>query len=78
MQALIRFVQLCVVSNHSTILGEELDMATLFFREMFRNEVAERVMSGIIALSIFGNIFITTFTAGKGKTSTSFAPGHSC
>lgn len=41
-------------------------MATLFFRTAFQNELAERVMAGIIALSIFGNLFITTFTAGKG------------
>lgn len=42
-------------------------MATLFFKTAFQNEVAERVMAGIIAISIFGNLFITTFTAGKGE-----------
>lgn len=42
-------------------------MATLFFRTAFQNETAERVMAGIIALSIFGNLYITTFTAGKGE-----------
>lgn len=42
-------------------------MATVFFEEVFGNEVAPRVMSGIIALSIFGNIVVMTFTASKGK-----------
>lgn len=42
-------------------------MATLFFQTAFQNELAERVMAGIIALSIFGNLYITTFTAGKGE-----------
>lgn len=41
-------------------------MATVFFREVFGNEIARRVMSGIIALSIFGNVVIMTFTASRG------------
>ncbi|MCJ1462469.1 hypothetical protein MMC07_001071 [Pseudocyphellaria aurata] len=58
--------QLCAVSNDRR-LGSDLDMATLFFREVFKTEVAPRVMSAIIALSVFGNIFVTTFTASRVK-----------
>lgn len=42
-------------------------MASLFFREVFGNDLAPRVMAGIIAFSIFGNIIVTTFTASRGK-----------
>lgn len=48
-------------------LEKNLDMATLFFSEVFGNDVAPRVMSGIIALSIFGNIVVMTFTASRGE-----------
>lgn len=41
-------------------------MATVFFRQVFSNQIAPRVMSGIIALSIFGNIVVMTFTASRG------------
>lgn len=41
-------------------------MANIFFQDVFGNEIAPRVMSGIIALSIFGNIVVMTFTASKG------------
>ncbi|KAL8928810.1 MAG: hypothetical protein Q9208_001588 [Pyrenodesmia sp. 3 TL-2023] len=55
---------LCVVSFDQR-LNEKLDMATVFFREVFGNDVAPRVMSGIIALSIFGNMVVMTFTASR-------------
>ncbi|CAO1606103.1 hypothetical protein XANCAGTX0491_009602 [Xanthoria calcicola] len=57
---------LCAVPK-DRILSTDLDMATVFFEEVFGNEAAPRVMSGIIALSIFGNIVVMTFTASKGK-----------
>ena len=41
-------------------------MATVFFSEVFGNDVAPRVMSGIIAFCIFGNIIVMTFTASRG------------
>ena len=47
-------------------LNDNLDMATLFFGEIFGNDIAPRVMSGIIAFSIFGNIVVMTFTASRG------------
>ncbi|KAL8735934.1 MAG: hypothetical protein Q9166_000496 [cf. Caloplaca sp. 2 TL-2023] len=60
------FLLLCAVSLDECLNGE-LDMATVFFREVFGNELAPRVMSGIIALSIFGNVVIMTFTASRVK-----------
>lgn len=49
-------------------LYDSLDMATVFFEDVFGNELAPRVMSGIIAFSIFGNIVVMTFTASRGMT----------
>ena len=60
------YEQLCVVSLDQR-MDEELDMAILFFREVFQNDVAPRVMSGIIAFSILGNIVVMTFTAARGE-----------
>lgn len=59
-------VKLCAVSVDQR-LDRNLDMATVFFSEVFGNDTAQRVMSGIIALSIFGNIVVMTFTASRGK-----------
>ncbi|KAL8933025.1 MAG: hypothetical protein Q9211_006005 [Gyalolechia sp. 1 TL-2023] len=63
---LVNVAYLCVVTNDGD-LDAELDMATTFFRKVFGNETAPRIMSGIIALSIFGNIVIMTFTASRVK-----------
>ncbi|KAL8856831.1 MAG: hypothetical protein Q9178_006548 [Gyalolechia marmorata] len=57
---------LCAVPME-TVLHTDLDMATLFFGEVFGNEIAPRVMAGIIAFSIFGNIVVMTFTAARVK-----------
>lgn len=57
--------QLCAVSFDSR-LDSDLDMATLFFAEVFGTDAAPRVMSGLIALSILGNIVVMTFTASRG------------
>ncbi|KAL8816447.1 MAG: hypothetical protein Q9223_004542, partial [Gallowayella weberi] len=61
---LVNAAFLCVVSFDQR-LNSELDMATVFFREVFGNELAPRVMSGILAFSIFGNIVVMTFTASR-------------
>ena len=52
-------------------------MATVFFREVFGNDLAPRVVSGIIAFSIFGNIVVMTFTASRGMLQPSLYQGHS-
>ena len=44
-----------------------LDMATVFFGAVFGPGVAPRVMSAIIAASIFGNVVVMTFTASRGQ-----------
>ena len=41
-------------------------MATVFFEDVFGTELAPRVMSGLIAFSVFGNIVVMTFTAARG------------
>ena len=46
-----------------------LDMATVFFGAVFGPQLAPRVMSGIIAFSIFGNVTAMTFTASRGRSS---------
>ena len=58
-------LQLCAVRKEQ-ILDSKLDMATIFFTEIFGNETAPRVMAGIIAFSILGNIVVMTFTASRG------------
>lgn len=54
-----------------SILEKEcrLDMATVFFGTIFGRNIAPRVMAGIIAFSIFGNVVVMTFTASRGKCS---------
>ncbi|KAL8715355.1 MAG: hypothetical protein Q9220_000688 [cf. Caloplaca sp. 1 TL-2023] len=64
--AVILFMLMCAVSFDKR-LDQDLDMATVFFREIFGNELAPRIMSGIIALSIFGNVVVMTFTASRVK-----------
>ncbi|KAL8964166.1 MAG: hypothetical protein Q9183_004645, partial [Haloplaca sp. 2 TL-2023] len=63
---LVNIAYLCVVSVDEG-LDADLDMATVFFRKVFGNELAPRVMSGIIALSILGNLVVMTFTAARGE-----------
>lgn len=58
--------QLCVVSKHQQF-HTGADMATLFLNDIFGNEVATRIMSGILALSLFGNIVVSTFTSSRGE-----------
>lgn len=44
-------------------------MATVFFGAVFGPDLAPRVMAAIIAVSIFGNIVVMTFTASRGEHS---------
>ena len=60
-------VKLCAVSVDQR-LEKSLDMATLFFSEVFGTDAAPRVMAGILAFSIFGNIVVMTFTASRGES----------
>jgi hypothetical protein len=47
-------------------LGSPLDLATLFFRDIFGAGAAPKVMAALIAFSIFGNLVVMTFTASRG------------
>lgn len=66
LNVLVNVSFLCAVSLNEE-LYDSLDMATVFFKDVFGNELAPRVMSGIIAFSIFGNIVVMTFTASRVK-----------
>jgi amino acid transporter len=55
------------VSKSTPDLSKAQDMATVFFDQVFGNETAKRVMSAMIAFSIFGNIVVMTFTAARVK-----------
>ncbi|KAI9651585.1 MAG: hypothetical protein M1831_000596 [Alyxoria varia] len=45
----------------------DLDMATIFFQELFGSKIAARVISGMIAVSILGNLVVMTLTASRVK-----------
>ena len=42
-------------------------MSLIFFRQLFGNDTAQRVISGAIAFSMLGNLVVQTFTASRGK-----------
>ena len=44
-------------------------MGTAFFREIFGNSVSDRVVSGFLALSLFGTVATITFIAARGGSS---------
>ena len=50
-------------------MNTELNIASRFFQEIFGSATASRVMSGIIAFSIYGNIMVMAFTASRGMSS---------
>jgi hypothetical protein len=47
-------------------LGSNLDMATLFFRNIFGDGPARKAMAVLVAFCIFGNLVVMTFTASRG------------
>jgi amino acid transporter len=63
----------CVVPKevYTTSPANSLNMAGAFLHYMFDNsygpQVAERVMAGLIAFSVFGNVVVMTFTAARVK-----------
>ena len=83
----VNIAYLCVVPKETIIRNSGVDIATLFFSRLFATEVAERVMAAVIAVSIFGNLIVMTFTASRvkqeiakqgilGPPSLFFATGH--
>ncbi|KAG8527788.1 uncharacterized protein KY384_007942 [Bacidia gigantensis] len=57
---------LCAIKK-GDVVNDTRDMAIILFQEAFGNEIAPRVMSGMIALSVLGNIVVMTFTASRVK-----------
>ncbi|MCJ1405222.1 hypothetical protein MMC11_008449, partial [Xylographa trunciseda] len=55
------------VVSKAAIMDSGLIIASVFFQQIFGSAVASRVMSGIIAFSIYGNIIVMTFTASRVK-----------
>lgn len=64
---LVNVSYLCVVPADLPNLTKEPNMAIPFFQRVFDSDAAGRVMSGIIAFSIFGNILVMTYTASRVK-----------
>jgi ABC-type uncharacterized transport system permease subunit len=53
-------------------LGSSLDLATLFFRDIFGKGTAPKAMASLIAFCIFGNLVVMTFTASRGMAASLF------
>lgn len=64
---LVNVAFLMVVPKDLQLESPDVAMATLFFAQVFGNEAAKQAMSGLVALSIFGNIVVMTFTASRVK-----------
>jgi amino acid transporter len=64
---LVNIAYFLVVPKAMQLKNPEVAMATLFFGQMFGNENAKQALSGLVALSIFGNIVVMTFTASRVK-----------
>jgi amino acid transporter len=58
-----------VIKHTPEEIGDVSDMASLFFSKLFNgdDEKGARAMSAIVATSIFGNLWVMTFTAARVK-----------
>lgn len=64
---LVNVAYLLVVPKQMQLDNPEVPMATLFFGQIFGNDIAKQALSGLVAVSIFGNIVVMTFTASRVK-----------
>ena len=64
---LVNVSYFCAVPRNLDGIAIAQDMASVFFAQIFGNEVAKRVMNGFTAFSILGNIVVMTFTAARVK-----------
>lgn len=64
---LVNISYFCAVPRDMDGIAIAQDMASVFFAQIFGNEVAKRVMNGFTAFSILGNIIVMTFTAARVK-----------
>lgn len=64
---LVNLAYLCAVPRDLNGIAQAQDMATLFLIQVFGDGVAQKVMNGMIAFSIFGGMVVMTFTAARVK-----------
>ncbi|OCK93857.1 amino acid transporter, partial [Cenococcum geophilum 1.58] len=70
---LVNIAYVCVVPKeaYTSIPTNTIDMASTFLRYLFDSTMgphtAQRVMAGLICVSIFGNVVVMTFTAARVK-----------
>jgi len=57
-----------IIPTGANDVPQGVDMATLFFQHLFNDQAhARRAMAALIAISIFGNLVVMTFTAARVK-----------
>ena len=65
---LVNVAYLCAVPKEVQLANIDEPLASLFFKRMFGDsEVAQRAMAALVAISIFGNLVVMTFTASRVK-----------
>lgn len=64
---LVNVSYFCVIPRDLGEIAIERNMGAVFFRRVFANDIATRTMAAVIAISIFGNILVMTFTASRVK-----------
>ena len=57
----------CAVPKDLQLDNQTVDLASLFLEHVFGNTGAQKAMAALIAISIFGNILVMTFTAARVK-----------
>ncbi|KAK0754330.1 amino acid permease-domain-containing protein [Schizothecium vesticola] len=64
---LVNVAYFCVIPRDLGEIAIQRNMGVVFFGRVFANDIAKRTMAGVIAISIFGNILVMTFTASRVK-----------
>ncbi|MCJ1448443.1 MAG: hypothetical protein MMC23_008958 [Stictis urceolatum] len=64
---LVNAAYMCAIPVTPEFLVSGNDMTVLFFQHIFGPGLAPRVMAGVVAACIFGNIIVMTFTASRVK-----------
>jgi amino acid transporter len=65
---LVNVACLCAVPKEVQLANIDEPLASLFFKRMFGDsEAAQRAMAALVAISIFGNLVVMTFTASRVK-----------
>lgn len=64
---LVNVSYFCVIPRDLGEIAIQRNMGVVFFGRVFANDIAKRTMAAVIAISIFGNILVMTFTASRVK-----------